>query len=439
LDDPDLTLPPRHRAGLESVARAGFRLRKLVESLLDFSRVEASETKLELEPVDLAALTAELGGMFRSVIEEAGLEYDIDIDTFTDVVEVDREMWAKIVLNLLSNAVKFTQHGSIRLSLHTDEDMIVLAVQDTGIGIPAGQLSKVFERFTQVSGRSGRSAEGSGIGLALVAALAAAHGGAAAVESEVGLGSTFCVRVPLVRSERPEAPVAAIPTADPVMQAYGVEAAAWLRGAEPSGLRDYDPDGERQVLLVEDNADMRNYLESELVDDGWMVRCAGDVESALNADPMPDIVVSDVMLPGRSGLDLVRLLRADSRLRRIPVILLSARSGPDAATEGLELGADDYVVKPFDSRELLARVRVHYELARLHEYELTRAEDKAANLGRALASNRRIGIAVGVLMTRDLLTAEEAFSQLRDASQRLNRKLYEIADDVVLTGMLPVG
>ena len=435
LEDPALVLPERHRQGLESVARAGMRLRKLVESLLEFARVEASEAKLEPEPTDLAELTADLASMFRSVIEHAGLSFEVDVRSFHDVVEVDREMWAKIVLNLLSNAVKFTQRGCIRVQLRAEGDTIRLSVQDTGIGIPAGQLNKVFDRFTQVSSRSGRSAEGSGIGLALVASLATAHGGTAGVESVVGVGSTFSVVIPLVRSADPGLARAARAGTDPALEAYSVEASGWLRAS--TSAEAVDAAGERHLLLVEDNADMRSYLEAVLAADGWTVQSVGDVDAALAADPVPDIVVSDVMLPGRSGLDLLRMLRADTRLRRIPVILLSARSGPDAATEGLELGADDYVVKPFDPGELLARLRVHHELAKLRDYEVSRAEGKAANLGRALASNRRIGIAIGVLITRELVTAEEAFDRLRETSQRLNRKLYDVADEVVLTGMLP--
>jgi DNA-binding response OmpR family regulator len=193
------------------------------------------------------------------------------------------------------------------------------------------------------------------------------------------------------------------------------------------------------VLLVEDNADMRAYLQGLLGDDGWAVTAVGDVDAALRASPPPDIVVSDVMLPGRSGLDLLRLLRADPALRRIPVLLLTARSGPDAAVEAFRLGADDYLIKPFDARELLARVRVHRELARLRDYELARAEDKAANLAVALSSNRRIGVAVGVLMSTRQLTAEQAFEELKRTSQRLNRKVYDIADEVALTGELPPG
>jgi DNA-binding response OmpR family regulator len=143
------------------------------------------------------------------------------------------------------------------------------------------------------------------------------------------------------------------------------------------------------------------------------------------------------MLPDRSGLELVKLMRANPTLMRIPVLLLTARAGAESASEGLSAGADDYIVKPFAPRELLARVRTHYELAALREYALSRAEDKAANLERALASNRHIGAAMGVLMASLKLTDEQAFDLLRKTSQNRHRKLRDIAEEVILTGEIP--
>ena len=180
---------------------------------------------------------------------------------------------------------------------------------------------------------------------------------------------------------------------------------------------------------------MRSYLRHLLADDGWAVDAVASVDAALRADP-PDLVVSDVMLPGASGVDLLRMLRADPALRRIPVILLTARTGADSAAEGLRWGADDYIVKPFEPTELLARVRVHHELAQLRDYALNEAENRENNLRKALASNRQIGVALGVLMAREKLTEQQAFDRLREVSQRENRKLRDVADDVVLTGSL---
>jgi DNA-binding response OmpR family regulator len=171
--------------------------------------------------------------------------------------------------------------------------------------------------------------------------------------------------------------------------------------------------------------------------DGCQVEPAGSVDEALTVTGVPDLVLCDVMLPGRSGIELVRLMRADPMLLRIPAILLTARAGAESAAEGLRAGADDYIVKPFVAEELLARLRTHYELAKLREYALNRAEDKAANLERALASNRQIGTAMGVLMARLKLTEEQAFDLLRETSQHRHRKLRDIAEEVALTGEIP--
>ncbi|MEO6884895.1 MAG: ATP-binding protein, partial [Jatrophihabitantaceae bacterium] len=437
LEDTDSQLSPRHRDSLQTARRAGVRLRKLVDNLLEFSRVDADELHAQFEPTDLSTLTAELASMFRSVVERAGLEYVIEVADLENPIDVDREMWSEIVLNLLSNAVKFTQQGSIRVSLASAGDRVRLTVCDTGIGIPAVQLPHIFERFTQVPGQSGRSAEGTGIGLALVAAWAAAHGGEAEAQSRPGKGTTLTVWIPKSASVERTLVPAAVRMGEAATGAYLVEAESWLRPdavARRAGSADATIG---RLLLVEDNVDMRAYLQRLLTDDGWDVQAVDTVDAAVQVDPPPDIIVSDIMLPGRSGLELVRMMRADPDLRRIPIILLTARTGSVSAAEGLQSGADDYVVKPFDSAELLARIRVHHELATLREFALNQAEEKATNLQAALASNRQIGIAMGVLMMQGKLTEEQAFDRLREVSQHENRKLRDVADEIVLTGSVP--
>jgi DNA-binding response OmpR family regulator len=190
-------------------------------------------------------------------------------------------------------------------------------------------------------------------------------------------------------------------------------------------------------LLVEDNADLRGYLNRLLTADGWQVTAVPDVESALAAAAtLPDLILSDIMLPGHSGLDLVRLVRQDEQLRAIPVVLLTARAGPESAVGGLAAGADDYVVKPFDPAELLARLQVHHLLARARDEARARAESRAGSLEVALQTNRRIGLAIGILMARHTLSAESAFDLLRKASNERNVKLRDIAEEVVLAGDL---
>ncbi len=444
LDDPRVSLPADRRADIAAARRAVLRLSRLVDTLLEFAQAEADELHAKLEPTDLARLSADVAGMFRSIVEEAGLELVVDTAAVTEPIAVDPEMVTKILLNLLSNAVKFTRQGSISLRLAEADAEVLLTVSDTGLGIPAEELPRVFERFYQVPVSGARSREGAGIGLSLVSDLARAHGGDVSVRSEPGGGSEFTVRLPRTAAAPHQAATSGNPAT--VAPAYLAEAHVWSATAsspdrsvaEPQ-TAPTDPAGppSGRILLVEDNADLRDYLSRLLREDGWQVEATGSVDEALAATAVPDLVLSDVMLPGRSGIELVKLMRANPLLMRIPAILLTARAGAESATEGLRAGADDYIVKPFEAEELLARVRTHYELATLREYALNRAEDKAANLERALASNRQIGAAMGILMTRLRVTAEQAFDLLRKESQNRHRKLRDIAEEVMMTGELP--
>ena len=444
LDDPTFDLPADRRADVASARRAVLRLSRLVDTLLEFARAEADELYANLELTDLAQLSSDVASMFRSVVEEAGLMLVVDTSEVTESIAVDREMVIKILLNLLSNAVKFTPQGSITLRLTEGDDEVLLTVSDTGLGISAEDLPRVFERFYQVPVRGARSREGAGIGLSLVSDLARAHGGTVSVRSELGSGSEFTVRLPRAASAPHRHPTTA---GDPtVAPAFIAEAHSWsahhgdpapAEAGRPAELSDPGLVPSGNILLVEDNVDMRDYLSRLLRADGWQVEAVGSVEEALAASGLPDLVLSDVMLPDRSGLELVKLMRANPTLMRVPVILLTARAGAESATEGLRAGADDYIVKPFAAQELLARVRTHYELATLREYALNRAEDKAANLERALSSNRQIGAAMGILMARFKLTDDQAFDLLRKTSQHLHRKLRDIAEEVTLTGELP--
>jgi signal transduction histidine kinase/CheY-like chemotaxis protein len=430
-----------HREDVDVAERSALRLRRLVDGLLELARADANELHAALEPTDLATVTADVASMFRAAIERVGMRLVVDVRPLSRPVEVDPEMWLRILANLLSNAVKFTAAGTILLRLLEIDDEVVLTVADTGTGIAPDELTRIFQRFHQVPGVAGRRREGSGIGLSRVYDLVAAHRGSVAVESIVDVGSTFVVRVPMGAAAAGARPVD-IHTGLAV--AFRAELDGWgdEAGAEPAVEPAVEPDHPRpdsgHVLLVESHDDMRAYLVRLLRSDGWRVTAVGDAASALRGPaPAPDLVLSDVMLPGTDGLELVRTLRRLPQTARLPVVLLTARAGPDAAAEGFAAGADDYIVKPFDPTELLARVRVHLELARLREYAISRAEDEAANLRRALSSNRQIGTAIGILMQRWKLGNEESFELLQVTSQRLNRKLRDLAEEVVRSGALP--
>ncbi|WP_318307773.1 SpoIIE family protein phosphatase [Amycolatopsis solani] len=360
----------RVREEIAVIHRNALRLGRLVNNLLDFSRIEAGRMQARFEPVDLAAFTAELASVFRAAVERAGLAFEVDCPPLGEPVHVDRGMWEKVVFNLLSNAVKFTFDGAIHVTTARDGPDAVVTLSDTGIGIDAAELPRLFERFHRIPSARARSNEGSGIGLALVRELVGMHGGTIAAESTPGAGTTFRIRLPLGTRHLPADLIAepspggfATDTAEPYLQ----EALRWLPAEEgdPVPPAPASAAGAR-VLVADDNADMRDYLVRLLRDDYAVTTVRDGVEAfdAAAADP-PELIISDVMMPRLDGLGLLAELRRDPRTAAVPVLLLSARAGQEAAVDGLAAGADDYLVKPFSARELVARVRTTIQLARL--------------------------------------------------------------------------
>lgn len=373
--------PARTLAGeaLDAVYRNELRLLKLVNTLLDFARIEAGRMVAAYEPTDLAQLTADLASSFRSAFERAGLRYTVACEPTGHDVYVDPAMWEKVVLNLLSNALKFTFEGGVTVRLAQAAGQVTLTVQDTGVGIAAADVPHVFERFHRVEGVRARTHEGSGIGLALVSDLVRLHGGHCALQSTPDVGTTVTVTLPRGRAHlapervRERRGDAAAP-ASSARPAFVLEALRWLPDDEAPAAAD-EPQATGlepgyaallpgHVLVVDDNADMRDYL-ARLLRRHWSVQTAADGAEALQAVQrrLPDLVLTDAMMPRMDGLALLRALRADARTAAVPVILLSARAGEEARVEGMQLGADDYLVKPFAARELLARVNAQLRLA----------------------------------------------------------------------------
>ena len=377
-DSAGAVAPPPHYPQVDLVHRNGLRLLKLVNTLLDFSRIEAGRVQAVYEATDLAQLTAHLASEFRSAIEKAGLTLVVNCLPLTEPVYVDREMWEKIVLNLLSNAFKFTFEGTIAVSLTQEDGRFELAVTDTGTGIPADELPRLFERFHRVEGAKGRTYEGSGIGLALVQELTRLHGGSVTVESEYGKGSTFRVSILAGTSHLPQQQIGGMRTQASTglgAQPFVEEALRWLPGEVQNAIIDDAlpadqraiPEAERPlILLADDNADMREHL-ARLLSAHYRIEVVADGEAALRAAArrMPSLVLSDVMMPRMDGIELLSRLRAEPRTAAVPVILLSARAGEEAKIEGLGAGADDYLIKPFSAGELLARVDAHLKIARV--------------------------------------------------------------------------
>jgi len=380
-------------SSLEAVHRNALRLLRLVNNLLDFARIESGRLQLSFTTTDLSALTADIAGSFRSLVQRSGVAFSVDCPPLPEPVQVDTGQWEKIVLNLLSNAFKFTLQGSIAVELRWQKTHVDLIVRDTGCGIPEQELPQMFERFHRVEGARGRSFEGTGIGLSLVQEIVRLHGGTVRVDSIEGHGSTFVVSMPtgIRQTTGQAAPPPGPPIVSEGRRAYALgmtppashpdDRAPSQGSVRGTGSMTESPPSEHgRVLVVDDNADMRDYLQ-RILSPHWHVELAEDGEMALSAAQAtaPDLVLTDIMMPKMDGFSLLRALRADQRRREIPVILLSARSGEEAVIEGIDTGADDYLTKPFSARELIARVRTHLGMAQLRrswarELERTNAE-----------------------------------------------------------------
>jgi signal transduction histidine kinase/DNA-binding response OmpR family regulator len=371
-------LPADAAAAVDVAYRNGQRLLKLVNTLLDFSRIEAGRIDASYEPTDLSAFTIDLVSVFRSAFDKAGLELILECPPLPDPLYVDRDMWEKIVLNLLSNAFKFTLDGQVRVALEPHDDRVELHVSDTGVGIADSDVRRIFERFYRIRHTRARTHEGTGIGLALVQELARLHGGTVSVSSEEGRGTTFVVSIRAGTAHLPADRIAAprqLASTSVGAIPYVEEALHWLPDSDST--RELGKDVEvpiapaaspqtARILIADDNADMRHYL-ARILGQSHLVETVSDGRAALTRilSDTPDLVISDVMMPEMDGFGLLGAIRADERIRDVPVIMLSARAGEEARIEGLRAGADDYLVKPFTARELIASVESQLQLARL--------------------------------------------------------------------------
>ncbi|MCX5258618.1 SpoIIE family protein phosphatase [Streptomyces canus] len=450
---------PERREQLELAERGALRLLKQVNTLLDVARAEAGQTHPALEPVDLASATAELAGVFRSAFEAAGLTLDVDCPPLPKPVPLDREMWEKVILNLLSNALKFTFTGGAEVQVAVAGDWARLTVTDTGTGIPADELPRLFERFHRVRGARSRSHEGSGLGLVLVKDLVEAHGGTVGVDSRLGQGTTLTVDLPFATAQRPRPAPPEAGTGSPGeipgeggggrpgrRAAYVDEALGWLAAdpvpaaatsaartphapATPDALHGPSPHGSdrphrARLLVVDDNADMRAYL-TQLLQPDYDVLLAADGRAALEmalAQPV-EMVLSDVMMPRMDGFELVRALRADPRTARLPIVLLTARAGEEESVQGRHAGADDYLAKPFSARQLLARVRTGLELSRAREQVLTETRNQLA----VLASLADAGLRLSATLDPDQILQTAGQILLPDFADQIGIHLIPAA------------
>ncbi|KAF8603054.1 hypothetical protein BDV93DRAFT_178308 [Ceratobasidium sp. AG-I] len=390
---------PRAQERLKLAMRNVNRLRKLVDTLMDFSRVEAGRLEGHFRPVQLGTITADLASLFRSTIEKSGIQFEVDCDnTSKQLTYVDPELWEKILFNLVGNAFKYTLSGRITVSIQYDDGFAVFSVADTGVGIPPDDRLKICERFHRVATVS-RSHEGTGIGLALTKELVRLHGGHLQVASETaesspngGHGSTFTVKLPLGKAHLPESHVhdeqlehvssffgrdwsyartfveevtqwAAQSDSTPQTPSEGPESLPSLSGTRVDPAIYFAKTD--KILIADDNSDMRAYMK-QIFSRFCTVLVAKDGVEALDIarEELPNLILSDVMMPGLDGFQLIAALRSSNETSLIPVILVTAQAGVEGRVEGLLSGADDVICKPFQSRELLARANLHTQLGK---------------------------------------------------------------------------
>ncbi|TWW00382.1 ATP-binding protein [Chitinophaga pinensis] len=389
LSQQDGVLNKQQEANVAATHRNAMRLLRLVNTLLDFSRIEADKVKAQYFPVNLSDVTTDIASTFRAAVEHAGLQFNVSCKDLSMAAYVDRDMWEKIILNLLSNAFKYTLQGSISVILEEDDQHAVLLVRDTGVGIPASELPNMFERFHRVKQSKGRSFEGTGIGLSLVRELVQLHNGDISVESEEGKGSTFVVRIPLGRAHLPEEQVVEKTAmvddyGTGLSEAYVNEAMYFSRQDDGNGIdinKIEEGDEKARILIVDDNADMRDYLH-RLLEKHYYIETAANGKLALEKidTHQPELIISDVMMPEMDGIELLHHVKHNPVTHSLPVILVSARAGEEATIEGYDIGADDYLTKPFSARELQARVRAQIRVSRLHRHALDILQHSAEEL-----------------------------------------------------------
>jgi signal transduction histidine kinase/DNA-binding response OmpR family regulator len=347
----EISKRPAGRDSLMLIQRNANRLLELVNQLLDLSKLEAGKMQLQLRPGDLATFMRVMAASFDSMAQQKQINFVKTLDVPEGMYNYDADKLEKIIINLLANAFKFTgSHGQVTLAAYRQEHagMQILAIQvtDTGMGIAPEEQEHIFESFYQSNeGHEG----GTGLGLSLVKELVKLYRGTIALNSELGKGTAFLVKIPLDGDALPQDQANAQTPAIPERPLIGADPAE--EEAQQSHERD-------TVLVVEDNADLRNYISSFLEREFTVVTAPNGKEGLDTARKvMPDLVLSDVMMPWMNGLQLTEKIKTDNVLSHIPVILLTAKSEHESKMEGLKIGADDYLTKPFSNEELLVRVR----------------------------------------------------------------------------------
>jgi signal transduction histidine kinase/DNA-binding response OmpR family regulator len=350
----------RAKKELIVVKRNAKLLEKLINQLLDIAKIEADRMDLDLRKGNIVPFINEIQKSFQSLADRKGVALKFEAETEEVVMDFDPDKVELIFFNLLSNAFKFTDNGEVSLSVSKAEKdgkgYCRLVVQDSGIGIVEEQISKVFDRFYQSENSRWRKNKGTGIGLALVKDLVDLHEGEIDLKSISGVGTEITIMLPVDQvaysKSEPEMEIPALDAIDP-----DLEVSLDFETKEQT-LTEEEIGAQNIVLVVEDNDDIRNFLRLTL-EPTYRVFDAVDGEMGIEkaTEIIPDVIICDIMMPGKDGFEVTKLLKKQEKTSHIPIILLTAKAGVDNRIAGLETGADAYVPKPFSSEELHARVK----------------------------------------------------------------------------------
>jgi signal transduction histidine kinase len=382
------------RRALTTAKENALRLLKLINDLLELVRLEEGRAELHREPIDLGTFLPGLLDSIRHLGDKMRLALHVEAPDERVMVEADPGRLEKVILNLLTNAIKFTPAGgSVSVRWYREDGNVVVEITDTGVGISEKELPFIFDRFRQADGSSTRRYQGVGIGLALARELVEQHGGRLTARSELGKGTTLRMELPLAQDASATAvPAVVRPEADPLSRVF--QAADRLLPAASESCADVAEvlgNGEVTVLVVDDEPDLRRYLAVTLADT-YRVLQAADGEAAVAAVKAhrPPLVVLDLMLPRLDGLQVCREIKSDPETRPIKVVLLTARMDEESRLAALELGADDFLTKPFSTMEVKVRIANLLRASQLEEDLRLRNTELATTLGRLRSTEAQL-------------------------------------------------
>ena len=452
LEQKDLALDAGQRKALWIAWRNAHILLRLVNAILDISALEAGKLEPKLRPVELTSFVKNVAAMFESLAASRGLEYRVEFPSEQIIGRIDPELMERALLNVIANALKFTGHGTVHIAVKDANDSIRIAISDSGRGIPLDRLGKIFERYSRVSVPESEAAmpSGSGLGLYLTREIMQVHGGEILVESREGIGSTFTLVLPVLERSNESVAPESIELSAATSEAENPANRAWVEGlqydlsmgVEAAPIPEMNSsEVSDSLLIIEDSAELNEYLRSLLGND-FVVHTARDGYAGLKMarELRPDIVLSDLMIPGIDGLDLVRAIRDNEQLSSTIIVALTARADGATRRRGLELGFDDYITKPFDGSFLRLRLR---NLLRSREYRLRAIAGERrrifADLHDVLGSNLA---ELSLILRRespDTTQIAAAKERLEEARRNLRDILFEYEDLEEITEDFALG